>query len=165
MKNGIATNPAYRKVVAALDDCERRYDGLIKRTGATNDSRLSSTVAILKGEVEQRRRLEIELLAAVETERQTSSASVKAKERLKSEIRAKKGKDQCQLNDHERRVNALLYSQAKGIDATSGVIKPVNSRKRLTWADHLRQIGAERPRQKWPRARAIEVTPNAAGTP
>jgi signal transduction histidine kinase len=70
MKNQIATNPAYRRVVAALDDCEKRYDGLIKRTGATNNLRLASTVAILKGEVEQRRRLEVELLAAVETERQ-----------------------------------------------------------------------------------------------
>jgi hypothetical protein len=37
MKNEIAPNHAYRKVIAALDDCERRYDGLIKRTGATND--------------------------------------------------------------------------------------------------------------------------------
>jgi signal transduction histidine kinase len=70
MKNEIAPSPAYRKVVAALDDCEKRYDALIKRTGATNDLRLSSTVAILKGEVEQRRRLEVELLTAVETERQ-----------------------------------------------------------------------------------------------
>ena len=70
MKKQIATNPAYRRVVAALDDCEKRYDGLIKRTGATNDLRLASTVAILKGEVEQRRRLEVELLTAVESERQ-----------------------------------------------------------------------------------------------
>jgi signal transduction histidine kinase len=70
MKKQIATNPAYRKVVAALDDCEKRYDALIKRTGASNDLRLASTIAVLKGEVEQRRRLEIELLAAVETERQ-----------------------------------------------------------------------------------------------
>ena len=70
MKNEIATNPAYRKVVAALDDCEKRYDSLIKWTGATNDSRLASTIAVLKGEVEQRRRLEVELLGAVEAERQ-----------------------------------------------------------------------------------------------
>jgi signal transduction histidine kinase len=70
MKNEIATDSAYRAVVAALDDCEERYDVLIKRTGATNDLRFASTVARLKGEVQQRRRLEIELLAAVETERQ-----------------------------------------------------------------------------------------------
>ena len=70
MKKQIAANPAYRRVVAALDDCEKRYDGLIKQTGATNDLRLASTVAILKGEVEQRRRLEVELLTAVESERQ-----------------------------------------------------------------------------------------------
>src|SRR6267378_3828376 len=70
MKNEIATNPAYRKVVAALNDCETRYDGLIKSIGATNDSRLASTVATLKGEVELRRRLEAELLSAVEAERQ-----------------------------------------------------------------------------------------------
>ena len=70
MKNEIATNSEYRKVVAALDDCEKRYDGLIKWTGAANDLRLASTVAILKGEVEQRRRLEVELLGAVEAERQ-----------------------------------------------------------------------------------------------
>src|SRR6266550_3618522 len=60
MKNEIATNPAYRKVVAALDDCEKRYDSLIKGTGASNDLRLASTVAILKDEVEKRRRLEVE---------------------------------------------------------------------------------------------------------
>jgi signal transduction histidine kinase len=70
MKNEIAANPAYRKVVAALNDCEKRYDGLIEETAATDNLRLASTVAILKGEVEQRRRLEIELLAAVESERQ-----------------------------------------------------------------------------------------------
>jgi hypothetical protein len=76
---------------------------------------------------------------------------------------SKKGrKDQWQPNDHERRVNALSYSHAEAIDATSDVTKPVNSKKRLTWADHLRQIGAERPRQKRLRARAIVVTPNAA---
>src|SRR5437762_8286221 len=70
MKSEIATKPAYRKVVAALDDCEKRYDRLIKWTGATNDLRLASTVAILKGEVELRRRLEVDLLTAVELERQ-----------------------------------------------------------------------------------------------
>jgi hypothetical protein len=57
MKKQIATNPAYRKVAAALDDCEKRYDALIKRTGVSNDLRLASTIAVLKGEVEQRRRL------------------------------------------------------------------------------------------------------------
>jgi signal transduction histidine kinase len=70
MKKQIATNPAYRKVVAALDDCEKRYDALIKRTGVSNDLRLVSTIAVLKSEVEQRRRLEVQLLTAVETERQ-----------------------------------------------------------------------------------------------
>jgi two-component system CheB/CheR fusion protein len=69
MKDEIAPSAAYRKVVAALDDCEKRY-ALIKRTGVTNDLRLASTAAVLKGEVEQRRRLEVELLAAVETKRQ-----------------------------------------------------------------------------------------------
>jgi hypothetical protein len=68
MKDEIAPSAAYRKVVAALDDCEKRY-ALIKRTGVTNDLRLASTAAVLKGEVEQRRRLEVELLAAVETKR------------------------------------------------------------------------------------------------
>jgi hypothetical protein len=37
MKNGIGTNPAYRRVVAALEDCEERYGGLIKSIGGTND--------------------------------------------------------------------------------------------------------------------------------
>ena len=85
----------------------------------------------------------------------------KAKDRLECE-EEQKGNDQCQPNDHERRVNALSYSHAKAIDATSDVTKPVNSRKRLTLADHLRQIGAERPRQKWLRARAIVEIRNAA---
>ena len=59
-------------------------------------------------------------------------------------------------------MNALSYSHAKAIDATSDVTKPVNSRKGLTRADPSRQIGAERPRQKWLRARAIVETPNPA---
>ena len=88
----------------------------------------------------------------------------KAKDGLECEIRAKKGKDQWQPDDHERRVNALSYSHAEAIDATSDVTKQVNSRKRLTWADHLRQIGAERPRQKWLRARAIVATANAGAS-
>src|ERR1700730_14906131 len=70
MKNEIATNPAYRKVVAALSDCEERYEGLVKSTDGTNDSRLASTVATLKREIELRRGLEVELLTAVEAERQ-----------------------------------------------------------------------------------------------
>jgi hypothetical protein len=85
-----------------------------------------------------------------------------AKDRWDCEIKEKKGNDQCQPNDHERRVNGLLYSHAKEIDATSDVIKLVNSRKRLTRADHLRQIGAQRPRQTWLKAKAIVETPNAA---
>ena len=88
----------------------------------------------------------------------------KAKDGLECEIRAKKGRINGNQNDHERRVNALSYSHAEAIDATSDVTKQVNSRKRLTWADHLRQIGAERPRQKWLRARVIVVTANAAAT-
>ena len=79
MKKQIATDPGYRRVVAALDDCEKRYDSLIKRTGATDDLRLASTVAILKGEVEQRRRLEVELLTAVESERQRIGQDLHAK--------------------------------------------------------------------------------------
>src|ERR1700730_6787114 len=70
MKNEIATNPAYRKVVAALSDCEERYEGLVKSTDGTNDSRLASTVATLKREIALRRDLEVELLTAVEAERQ-----------------------------------------------------------------------------------------------
>ena len=56
----------------------------------------------------------------------------------------------------------MLYSHAEANGATSDVTKLVNSRKRLTWVDHLRRIGVERPRQKWLRAKAIVATPNAA---
>jgi two-component system sensor kinase FixL len=70
MKNEIATNPAYRKVVAALSDCEERYEGLVKSIDGTDDSRLASTLATLKHEIELRRDLEVQLLTAVEAERQ-----------------------------------------------------------------------------------------------
>jgi two-component system, LuxR family, sensor kinase FixL len=66
----IVTNPAYRKVVAALNDCEERYDGLIKSIDGTNDARLASAMAALGREVELRRQLEAELLTAVEAERE-----------------------------------------------------------------------------------------------
>ena len=70
MKTDVTTNPAYRKVVAALEDCEERYDGLIKSIGDSKKSRLSAALETLKTEVESRRRLENELLSAIESERQ-----------------------------------------------------------------------------------------------
>jgi two-component system sensor kinase FixL len=70
MKNEIATQPAYRKVVAALSDCEERYAGVVKSMDAGNDSRLAATVTALRREIELRRGLEVELLTAVEAERQ-----------------------------------------------------------------------------------------------
>jgi signal transduction histidine kinase len=66
----ITTNPAYRKVVAALDDCEQRYGALVKSMGDTDHSRLSAAVEALKKEAEARKRLENELLSAIESERQ-----------------------------------------------------------------------------------------------
>ena len=70
MKSEIASNPAYRKVVGALNDCEERYRGLVKSIDDTNDSRLATVIEALKREIELRRGLEAELLAAVEAERQ-----------------------------------------------------------------------------------------------
>jgi signal transduction histidine kinase len=70
MKNEIASNPAYRKVVSALDDCEERYKGLVKSIDGTDDSRLATVIGALKREIDLRRGLEAELLTAVEAERQ-----------------------------------------------------------------------------------------------
>ena len=62
--------PPYRRVVAALDECEERYHGLIAALDSGADSRLAATVATLKRETQLRRGLEAELLTAVESERQ-----------------------------------------------------------------------------------------------
>jgi signal transduction histidine kinase len=70
MKSDITTNPAYRKVVAALYDCEENYAALLESMGNTDHSRLSAAVETLKKEVHSRRRLENELLSAIESERQ-----------------------------------------------------------------------------------------------
>jgi signal transduction histidine kinase len=70
MKNDVAARPAYRKVIADLRTCEERYGGLLKSIKATDDSRLASAITILKSEVRQRRRLEVQLLKAVEAERE-----------------------------------------------------------------------------------------------
>ena len=60
----------YRKVVADLQHCEERYQGLVNSIEVTDDLRLQSAMATLKSEVRHRRRLEAELLTAVEMERQ-----------------------------------------------------------------------------------------------
>ncbi len=70
MKTDLTTNPAYRSVVAALDDCEQRYGALVKSMGDTDHSRLSAAVEALKKEAQARKRLENELLSAIESERQ-----------------------------------------------------------------------------------------------
>jgi hypothetical protein len=85
----------------------------------------------------------------------------KAKDRLKREIRAK-GERSMATKRSRKTSKRTVIQRAEAIDATSDVTKLVNLRKRVTWADHLRQIGAERLRRKWLRARAIVATPNAA---
>lgn len=66
----IEAKPAYRKVVAELRVCEDRYRKLVESLPRSDDERLKSALVTLRGEVKQRRRLEAELLTAVETERQ-----------------------------------------------------------------------------------------------
>ena len=63
-------DPAYRRVVADLRDCEERYQGLLDTTDAPDEERLKTALSILKSEVQQRRRLETDLLNAVEAERE-----------------------------------------------------------------------------------------------
>jgi signal transduction histidine kinase len=60
----------YWKVVADLRTCEERYQRLIDSIPETDESRLKSAVATLRSKVRQRKRLEAELLRAVETERE-----------------------------------------------------------------------------------------------
>ena len=60
----------YRKVIAALRTCEKRYLRLVDSIAATDQKRLKAAVATLQSEVQQRKRLEAELLTAVETERE-----------------------------------------------------------------------------------------------
>lgn len=63
-------DPAYRRIVADLRDCEERYQGLLDVAEATDEERLKTALSTLRSEVRQRRRLEAELLTAVETERE-----------------------------------------------------------------------------------------------
>lgn len=70
MEEEFAGNPAYRKVVAELRLCEKRYGALIESIKASDESRLTAAIETLKSEVQHRRRLEAELLNAVENERQ-----------------------------------------------------------------------------------------------
>jgi two-component system sensor kinase FixL len=70
MKDKVQGDADYRRVVAGLQDCEERYTGLLKSIDGEVDSRLAAALAALKTEVRHRRRLEAELLTAVETERQ-----------------------------------------------------------------------------------------------
>jgi two-component system sensor kinase FixL len=60
----------YRRVVAGLQDCEERYDGLLESIDDSGDSRLATALKALKNEVRNRRRLEAQLLTAVDAERQ-----------------------------------------------------------------------------------------------
>lgn len=64
------TEVNYRKVVAGLQDCEERYSALLKSIDDSADSRLAAALEELKNEVRNRRRLEAELLTAIEGERQ-----------------------------------------------------------------------------------------------
>lgn len=70
-RNEKGAKPLYRKVISDLRDCEERYKGLLDSISTTGlERRLQSALATLKSEVRLRRRLEAELLTAVESERQ-----------------------------------------------------------------------------------------------
>jgi signal transduction histidine kinase len=70
MGKEILAHQSYRKVVAALNHCEERYAGLVGKIDGAKDARFEAIVTALKKEVALRRDLEVELLTAVETERQ-----------------------------------------------------------------------------------------------
>jgi signal transduction histidine kinase len=70
MKHEIPDELPYRRVVADLRDCEKRYGDLLRSISPTDDSGLASALATIRSEVRQRRRLEVQLLNAVEAERQ-----------------------------------------------------------------------------------------------
>ena len=53
---------AYRKVIADLAVCEERYQGLVDAIPSSNEARLQAVLATLRSEVQQRKRLEAELL-------------------------------------------------------------------------------------------------------
>ena len=57
-------------MIAALRTCEKRYLRLVDSIAATDKTRLKSALATLQSEIRQRKRLEAELLTAVETERE-----------------------------------------------------------------------------------------------
>jgi signal transduction histidine kinase len=65
----ISANPAYRKVVAELHDCEERYRKLDQSSKRGTDNEGAADAALLKDEMEVRRGLDVELLAAIEDER------------------------------------------------------------------------------------------------
>jgi two-component system sensor kinase FixL len=69
MKNSHTPDTAYREAVAALSDCEARYDEILK-SHEEDGSHLKRTLSRLKEEIGHRRRLEGDLLTAVENERQ-----------------------------------------------------------------------------------------------
>jgi two-component system, LuxR family, sensor kinase FixL len=69
-KKFLPAAPAYRKVLADLRTCEERYERMVDSAAATTETRLKSALETLQSELKQRRRLESELLTAVETERQ-----------------------------------------------------------------------------------------------
>ncbi len=70
MKKKVDEDADYRRVVAGLQNCEERYNGLLNSIDGGADSRLTAALATLKTEVRHRRSLEAELLTAVEAERQ-----------------------------------------------------------------------------------------------
>ncbi|MEO7724295.1 MAG: sensor histidine kinase [Chthoniobacterales bacterium] len=70
-QNEMGAKPLYRKVISDLRDCEERYTGLLDSISTTGLARrLRSALSTLKNEVRHRRRLEAELLTAVESERE-----------------------------------------------------------------------------------------------
>src|SRR5690242_19499150 len=64
-----ASDAAYRKVVADLDECEDRYQRLEDSIGKSRDGDGSSQAVSLRNEMRTRRALEADLLSAVEDER------------------------------------------------------------------------------------------------
>lgn len=162
----------YRKVIADLRTCEERYQRLVDSIPETDETRLKSAVVTLQSEVRQRKRLEAELLKAVETERERIGQDLHddlcqrlgATAMMTSVIAAQISRKDRALGKQLRDIATLINDTIESCRSLARGLHPITlAAKGLPAAlDELAERMPVGINFRWPRGRRIILKPETA---
>jgi len=172
VKQDTVAREAFRKVIADLALCEERYKGLVASMSASQQTRIGAAIAALRTEMQQRRRLEAELLGAVEGERQRIGQDLHddlcqrlgATAMMTSAVAVRMASQDSKAAAELRQIAKMTSDSIEACRLLARGLHPVTlAEKGLPAA--LEELAERMPpgiKVQWPRGKRITLEPNVA---